>query len=86
MNSRSLKVMTMDATEVVDTSGKSCPLPVLLSKKAIKKLNVGDTLKIISTDPGSKKDIPSWCKVTGQELLDDSEEDGKYVFLVKKAK
>lgn len=78
--------MTSEVTETLDTSGLSCPLPVLKSKKALKKLNVGDVLKIISTDPGSKADIPSWTRVTKQELVEEFEEDGKYIFIVKKLK
>ncbi len=76
----------VEPKEVLDTSGLNCPMPVLKAKKAIKSLNVGDVLKIIATDPGSKKDIPAWTRVTGQELLEEKEEDGKFVFLVKKAK
>jgi len=76
----------MEPTQTLDTSGLSCPLPVLKSKKTIKAMAVGEILKIISTDPGSNKDIPSWCRVTGQELLESHEDDGKYVFIVKKLK
>jgi tRNA 2-thiouridine synthesizing protein A len=76
----------LDVTETLDTSGLSCPLPVLKTKKAIKGLAVGDLLKVISTDPGSKKDIPSWARVTGQEIVDSSEEGDKYIFVVKKMK
>ena len=76
----------MDATQVLDTSGLSCPLPVLKSKKALKTLNVGDVLKIISTDAGSKKDIASWCRVTGQELLASEEDGDSYIYYVKRLK
>ncbi len=76
----------VEANEVIDTSGLNCPLPVLKAKKAIKSIDVGAVLKIISTDPGSKKDIPAWARVTGQELLEETEEGGKYVFYVKRAK
>lgn len=75
-----------EADEVIDTTGLSCPLPVLKSKKALKGLEVGKVLKIISSDAGSKKDIPAWSRVTGQELLEETEEDGKYIFFVKKLK
>ena len=75
-----------EADEVIDTTGLSCPLPVLKSKKALKGLEVGKVLKIISSDVGSKKDIPAWSRVTGQELLEETEEDGKYIFFVKKLK
>ncbi len=73
-------------TEVLDTSGLSCPLPILKSKKALKAMNIGDILKIISTDAGSEKDIASWCRVTGQELMNSDKEDGKYIYFVKRLK
>jgi len=75
-----------EADEVIDTTGLSCPLPVLKSKKALKGFEVGKILKIISSDAGSKKDIPAWSRVTGQELIEESEEGGKYIFFVKKLK
>ncbi|RMG20974.1 MAG: sulfurtransferase TusA family protein [Methanobacteriota archaeon] len=76
----------VEANEVIDTSGLNCPLPVLKAKKAIKSIDVGSVLKIIATDPGSKKDIPAWARVTGQELLEETEEGGKFVFYVKRTK
>ena len=76
----------LEVTETLDTSGLSCPLPILKSKKMIKSLPMGAVLRIISTDAGSKKDIASWCRVTGQELIDTSEADGKYEFIVKRMK
>ena len=75
-----------DYDEKLDTSGMNCPMPVLKSKKAMKQLTVGQILKIISTDVGSKKDIPAWTRVTGQELVEEVEENGKFVFFVKKLK
>ena len=75
-----------DVKETLDTSGLSCPLPILKTKKALKKLDVGDILKVISTDPGSVKDMASWANVTGNELVSTNEEGGKWVYLVKKLK
>jgi len=51
------------------------------------KLKIGQVLEILTTDPGSKRDIPSWAHVTGQELIsseDNSPEE--FRFLVKKLK
>jgi tRNA 2-thiouridine synthesizing protein A len=79
-----LDVTEYEITETLDTSGLSCPLPVLKAKKALKKLDIGSILKIISTDPGSKKDIHAWARVTKQELLHDEEIEGKYVYIVKR--
>ncbi len=75
-----------DITEVLDASGLSCPLPVLKTKKAIKGLNIGDILKVISTDHGSKKDMEAWARMTGQELVDAFEDDGKYIYIIKRVK
>lgn len=75
----------MEADEVLDVSGLSCPMPVLKTKKAMEKLEPGKVLKVIATDKGSKSDIPAWVKRTGNVLLEMKEEDGKYIYLIKKS-
>lgn len=71
----------------VDARGLFCPQPILRSKKTLKTLELGQVLEILTTDPGSKKDIPAWVHVTGQELL-ISEDHGpkEFRFLVKRMK
>lgn len=71
----------------LDARNLSCPLPILKSKKALKTLKVNQVLEILTTDPGSFRDIPAWALVTGQELL-VSEERGPrdFRFLVKRMK
>ena len=69
----------------LDASGLNCPLPILRAKKAIAAMDAGQTLKIIATDPGSVKDFEAFCKQTGNELLSSGEEEGKFVFEIKKA-
>jgi len=73
-----------DFNDELDASGLNCPLPILRAKKAINKLESGQVLKIIATDPGSVKDFEAFCTQTGNELLESSEADGKFVFLIKK--
>ena len=63
----------------IDARNESCPIPVLKSKKAIMMLKVGQVLEILTTDPGSKKDIPAWATVTNQELI-SAEETGSHEF------
>ena len=74
-----------DFDSELDASGLNCPLPILRAKKAISALDAGKTLKIIATDPGSVKDFEAFCKQTGNELVSSGEEDGKFVFAIKKA-
>ncbi len=70
--------------EELDASGLNCPLPILRAKKALTALESGKILRIIATDPGSVKDFEAFAKQTGNELLESTEDSGKYEFLIKK--
>ena len=72
-------------TTTLDTKGMNCPLPILKAKKAIKELDAGETLQVLSTDPGSVKDFEAFCRSTGNELLDSSEADGVFTYMIKKS-
>lgn len=72
-------------TDKFDATGLNCPLPILRSKKMLTDLAVGDVLYVISTDPDSVKDFDSFCKQTGNELLESSDAGGKYHYYIKKA-
>ncbi len=73
------------ADSTLDAKGLNCPLPILKAKKALKALEVGQTLEILSTDPGSIADFASFCKTTGNELMESGEDGDTYTFLIKKA-
>lgn len=68
----------------IDTSGLNCPLPVLKARKALAELSAGQRLHLIVTDPGANKDIPAFCKMTGNALVESSEADGKLHFILEK--
>jgi tRNA 2-thiouridine synthesizing protein A len=68
-----------------DGSGLNCPLPILRAKKALSPMASGQVLHVIATDPGSVKDFESFCKQTGNHLLESFEEGGKFHYLIKKA-
>jgi tRNA 2-thiouridine synthesizing protein A len=59
----------------IDTSGQCCPVPMVETNRAIKTMQPGEVLEVISTDLGSKMDIPAWCSRTGNKLV-HSETDG----------
>ncbi|MBF0246524.1 MAG: sulfurtransferase TusA family protein [Alphaproteobacteria bacterium] len=73
------------ATQTLDTKGMNCPLPILKTKKAIKGLNSGETLEVLSTDPGSVKDMEAFCKSTGNTLVSSTENGGVYTYVIEKA-
>ena len=54
--------MADDVTKVVDAKGMSCPMPVLLAKRAADEVEAGNVIRIEATDAGSKSDIPSWTR------------------------
>ncbi len=73
-----------DFDKELDASGLNCPLPILRAKKMLNQMESGQILRIIATDPGSVKDFDAFAKQTGNELLESTEEGGKYLFLIKK--
>jgi len=73
-----------DFDHELDARGLNCPLPILRAKKALNGMGAGETLKIIATDPGSVKDFQAFATQTGNTLMDSSEANGEFHFLLKK--
>ncbi len=71
------------ADVTLDAKGLNCPLPILKARKALKDVPAGGTLEILSTDPGSVADFQAFCRQTGNELLESSDDDSVYRFLIK---
>jgi tRNA 2-thiouridine synthesizing protein A len=76
----------LQADEVVDARGTSCPGPILAVKKGIAGIQVGQVMEVLSSDSGTLKDMPAWCKKTGHELLGVVEEAGYWRLFVRKAR
>ncbi len=72
-------------TRTVDARGQSCPGPLVALHKELKDAARGDLLELLATDPGSRSDVPSWAELSGNELLEASEQDGVYRYVVRKA-
>jgi len=74
----------MNADLKLDCRGLSCPMPIIKLSKAIREINPGQVIEMISTDPGSKSDVPAWCAKTGNEFLSIAENAGENKFYIKK--
>jgi tRNA 2-thiouridine synthesizing protein A len=74
-----------DYDQELDARGLNCPLPILRAKKALNALQGGQVLKIVATDPGSVKDFEAFANQTGNELLESTEQNGEFHFLMKKS-
>ncbi len=77
---------TLTADQTLDCSGMLCPMPIIKTSKAIKQIEVGQILKMISTDPGAPPDMDAWTKNTGHEMLDSHQEGDLYIFHFRRTK
>ena len=69
--------------ESLDCRGLSCPMPLLKTKKSIGKMKSGQILEVLSSDPGSKNDFPSFARRTGHEYLGEKDDQGFTRFYFK---
>jgi tRNA 2-thiouridine synthesizing protein A len=76
----------IEANKVLDCTDLLCPIPVIKTSQAIKEIEVGEILHMIATDPGAPPDMEAWSRQTGHELVDNTEEDGKYLFWFKRTR
>ena len=73
-----------DVTTTVDAKGQSCPMPVLMTSKAAKDLQVGQIMLVEATDNGARSDIPAWVTQTGNELVNSVEDGNVLTFWIRK--
>ncbi|HEU5271513.1 MAG TPA: aminotransferase class V-fold PLP-dependent enzyme [Jatrophihabitans sp.] len=66
-----------NAGPVLDSRGRRCPLPILDLARALPDLPVGGELTVLADDPAAASDIPAWCRMTGQQLV-DTDGTGRY--------
>ena len=57
----------------LDCRGRLCPLPVIRTQDRIRGLAPDTELEVLATDPGTRQDIPAWCRVHGHELISEEE-------------
>ncbi len=70
--------------QVLDTKGLKCPLPVLKAKRALKNVPVGEILTVVATDPASTIDFRHFCMVSGHEMVEWSEADGVFTYVIRR--
>jgi TusA-related sulfurtransferase len=72
------------ATISVDCTGETCPVPLVETRKALRKAGQGDIVEIKGTHPASKKEIPMAVEAMGLELLGIEEESGVWTIRIRK--
>lgn len=83
MTNEELQALTVNKS--VDARGTACPGPLLEAKKAIGTIASGDIMEILSSDEGTRRDVPKWASKKGHEYLGTVEDSGFFKIYLKKA-
>jgi tRNA 2-thiouridine synthesizing protein A len=68
----------------VDCMGETCPVPLVETRKALRKAQKGDIVEVSGNHPSSKKEIPMAVKALGLELIDIEEKNGVWRIRIRK--
>ena len=68
----------------IDVRGENCPVPLIETRKAVRKANTGDIIEITGTHPASKKEIPMAVRNLGLELLEIIDKDDYWIIKIKR--
>jgi tRNA 2-thiouridine synthesizing protein A len=71
--------------QTLDAKGLNCPLPVLRTKVMLNRMQPGEVLRVLATDPHAVIDFKAYCARTGHEVLAIEEHDGVIEFLIRRA-
>ncbi len=74
----------MNFDKELNARGLSCPLPIVKTKKSLADMTSGQVLRVSATDWGAVKDMQAFADQTGNTLMSTAEENGEYIFLMKK--
>ncbi|MDL2296525.1 FAD-dependent oxidoreductase [Bacteroidales bacterium OttesenSCG-928-B11] len=75
---------TATKTLKVDACGLQCPGPILRLKQSIDSIGQGEQLEIVATDAGFSRDAQAWCNTTGNKMISNTNEKGKYTVVIEK--
>ncbi|HAT26028.1 MAG TPA: sulfurtransferase TusA [Gammaproteobacteria bacterium] len=69
----------------LDARGLFCPEPVMLLHNKIRDIEVGELLRLTASDPSTCRDVPKFCLYLGHELLEATQTDEEYIYLIRKS-
>jgi tRNA 2-thiouridine synthesizing protein A len=68
----------------LDARGLFCPEPVMMLHNRINDVQPGGVLRVVATDPSTTRDIPRFCQFLGHELIDQSEDNDLFIYLIRR--
>ena len=81
----SQKVNSLIPKQELDARGLFCPEPVMLLHNKIREIEVGELLRLTASDPSTCRDVPKFCLYLGHELLEATQTDEEYIYLIRKS-
>jgi TusA-related sulfurtransferase len=77
---------TTEITRTIDARGMACPGPLMALIGAVREGQLGDVFEVLSSDEGSKTDIPAWVQKARFELVEVVPDEGYARFIVRKTR
>ena len=72
------------STTEVNARQMKCPMPLLKLKQALNKIESGDIVQLVATDPSSKRDFYSFAELAGHKInLEQSDNEYHYTVVKK---
>ena len=84
VDTREAQCPAVEANIVVDCRGENCPVPLVETRKALRRAAPGDVVEVIGTHPASKKEIPMAVKALQLELLSVEGTDTNWTIRIRR--
>lgn len=68
----------------LDACGLFCPEPVMMLHTRIKDVAPGKVLRVTATDPSTTRDVPRFCQFLGHDLISQTEQGDRYIYLIRR--
>lgn len=67
----------IDADDAWDAGDLACGHLLIALRNRLRTMP-GGVLEVIARDPGAREDMPVWCRLSGNELIDQDPDRGAY--------
>ena len=69
---------------IVDTRGMFCPVPIIKLSEAVRKIDPGCVVELVSDDPAIEFDLPAWCQSAGHDVVSLRRDGADFIYRVRK--
>jgi tRNA 2-thiouridine synthesizing protein A len=73
-----------EADHELDAVGLICPEPLMLVRNQVRRMQSGQVLHVIATDPSTRRDLHDFCRFLGHEMVVEQAAAGRYQFWIRK--